>query len=535
MGLLTNSILGFFGGLGIFLYGTHLLSNGLQRIAASKMREYLTQLTDTRLKGMLSGIVTTFFLQSSTVTSILVVGLVSTSAISMAQAFGVILGSAIGTTLTVQILTFNIATIAPLFIFLGTVFSVFLKHNTMRVVGLISLSIGFIFFGINLITTSVSPISEHGPVLNTLVTLSEIPVVFAILSMVLTALFHSSAAMIIIGIALVNSGVLSIHTVLPLVLGANVGSTIPVIVSSLTSSLEGRKLAFFTFFFKCTGVILAFIFLFYIWNPIELIPGTSERKIANFHTFFNLAIALIFLPLLPLVVKLFDYVFPKKTVEQMFTVKLDDKMLEVPEEALSSSKRQIVKLATVVFDDMIKRLSPYMEGKHEGNSLKQVEMIIDESYIKIQQYLLKLGQRDLTNSQSNQEVKLLNILNEIEHIGDTVIRFISMAEKVHDQKIELSEKDLQQLKELLTHIEQTYQNSLQAFKHDDHNIARETIQSQSLIYQFENDIKFEHFNSLINKHEYNPKISAVYLDITNQLLQVYHHSMNISRTVLGLI
>src|SRR5699024_8631327 len=132
-------------GLGIFLYGTHLLSNGLQKVGASKMRKYLASMTNTRIKGILSGVLATFFLQSSTVTNILVVGLVSGSIITLSQAFGVVLGAAVGTTLTVQILTFDVAQYASIFIFLGAVFVMFVKHQAWRSAGQITLSIGFIF------------------------------------------------------------------------------------------------------------------------------------------------------------------------------------------------------------------------------------------------------------------------------------------------------------------------------------------------------------------------------------------------------
>src|SRR5690625_4954096 len=221
--IMFGSILGFVGGLGIFLYGTHLLGNGLQKIGASKMREYLGTITNTRIKGMLSGIFVTFFLQSSTVTNILVVGLVGGSIITLSQAFGIILGSAIGTTLTVQVLTFDVSKYATLFIFLGVVFIMFIKKSKWRSVGNIVLSIGFIFFGIGVISSSLIPLSENELILYYLISLSEKPILFALVGMIFTALIHSSAAMIIIGIALVTSDVLSISAVLPLVLGANVG------------------------------------------------------------------------------------------------------------------------------------------------------------------------------------------------------------------------------------------------------------------------------------------------------------------------
>lgn len=529
------SLLGFFGGLGIFLYGTHLLSNGLQKIGASKMRKSLAAMTNTRIKGILSGIGVTFFLQSSTVTNILVVGLVGGSIITLSQAFGIVLGSAIGTTLTVQILTFDVAQYASIFIFLGAVFMIFVNKNAWKSIGQIALSIGFVFFGIDVITSSLEPLSESEGVLHFLITLSENPILFALIGMVFTALMHSSAAMIIIGIAFVTSDVLSLQAVLPLVLGANVGATLPVVVSSLASQIEGKKLALFYFLFKGIGVVIAMSLLVFITNWVELLPGSPERQIAHFHTLFNIANAVLFFPFLPWIARVFKRIFPQQATTPVFTIRLDESLLTVPEEALISSKYEIVRLAEMVRENMINQLKGYIDGSIGIEDIHAVEHMIDASYIKIQQYLLKLGQRDLTSNQSNEEVKLLNILNDIEHIGDIVIRFISKAEKVSEKNISLSEKDQGQLKELLGYIEQSYADSLHAFKENDRKMARKNIQSQSAMNQFEKDAKFEHFNDLINKQEHNPDISAVYLDIVNQLIQVYHHSMNISRTVLGLI
>src|SRR5690625_2895149 len=350
-------ILGFFGGLRIFLYGTHLLSNSLQRIAASKMRAYLTKITNTRWKGIFSGIVATFFLQSSTVTSILVVGLVSTAALSLSQAFGIILGSAIGTTLTVQVLTFNISAYSTLFIFLGAIITIFIKHSKWKNSGLILLSIGFIFYGIHLISSSVSPVSSYEVVIDALLYVSGQPILFAFLAMLLAALFHSSAAVILIGIAFIDNGILAVEVIIPLILGANVGSTIPVVVSSLSLSLEGKKLAVFTFLFNFSGAVLFLIFLSFMMKGIELLPGEPGRQLAHFHTLFNVVNALIFLPLLPLAAKGFKHFFPEKKEEPLFRVHLNDKMLDVPEEALIHSKQEIVRLAALVRTDKIGRAS----------------------------------------------------------------------------------------------------------------------------------------------------------------------------------
>jgi len=532
---MVSIILGFLGGLGIFLYGTHLLSNGLQRVGASKMRQSLAAMTNTRIKGILSGIIVTFFLQSSTVTNILVVGLVGESILLLSQAFSIVLGSAIGTTFTVQILTFDIAQYASIFIILGTICIMFISKNVWKAIGQIMLSIGFIFFGIGVITSSLEPMSESEEVLAFLVQLSEKPVLLALIGVVFTALMHSSAAMIIIGIAFVTSGVLPISAVLPLVLGANVGDTLPVLISSLASQSEGKKLAIFNFLFKGIGATIAMLLLVFITDWVEYLPGSPERQIANFHTLLNIAIALLFIPFLPWIAKLFRKFLLQRELESSFQVKLDKELLAVPEEALISSKKEIYQLANMVKKDMINQLKGYIDGTVSKEALDDVENMIDESYIEIQQYLLMLGQNKLSSSQSNEEVKLLNILNDIEHIGDIVIRFISKVEKVKENNISLNTNDQEQLNELLDYVEQSYSNSLIAFKENSRKIARSNIQSQSNINQFEKDTKFEHFNSLITKQEHNPEISAVYLDVVNQLMQIYHHSQNISRTILGLI
>ncbi|WP_066190645.1 Na/Pi cotransporter family protein [Gracilibacillus timonensis] len=528
--------LGFFGGLGIFLYGNHLLSGSLQKIGAAKMRKSLTVMTNTRWKGVISGVIVTFFLQSSTVTNILVVGLVSGSIITLAQAFGIVLGSAIGTTLTVQILTFEVTQYSSLFIFIGAIFFIFVRHSIYKTIGQTMLSVGFIFFGIGLITNSLEPLSKNEAILNVLVQLSESPILLTLVSMLLTALMHSSAAMIVIGIAFVTSNILSVQAVLPLVLGANLGATLPVLVSSLSSKPEGKKLALFYFLFKTIGVTAALLILTFNNQWIGMLPGNAERQIANFHTFFNIFIAIIFFPFLPWIAQLFKRFFPERESSvSTFEVRLDESLLNVPEEALIHGKDEIFRLADFVKERMINRLTDYIKDNDMKEELYQVEQVIDMSYVQIQQYLLKLGQRDLSNKQSNQEVKLLNILNDIEHIGDIVMRFISKTEKISTENILLDQKEQQQLDELLEFIEQSFSDSLAAFKEDSHQLARSNIQGQSIISQFEKDIKFEHFNNLINKKEHNPDISAVYLDIINQLIQIYHHNQNISRTVLGLI
>src|SRR5699024_8215966 len=209
------------------------------------------------------------------------------------------------------------------------------------------------------------------------------------------------------------------------------------------------------------------------------LPGDIKIQIAHFNIFFNINITIIFLPLIPFIYRLITKVFPHKKKKITYTVNLNDNLLEIPDEALNQSKREIVRLGTHVKENMIMKLNMFIKGGLDSESIFQVEKTIDESYIKIQKYLLKLGQQNLSSYQSIEEVKLLNILNDIENIGDTVVSFIKETKKVNLRNIHFTDKDIGHIKTFLTYIEETYQNSLKAFETVDHQIARRTIQSKS--------------------------------------------------------
>ncbi|MFC4618524.1 Na/Pi cotransporter family protein [Camelliibacillus cellulosilyticus] len=528
-----NSLLGFIAGVGIFIYGAHLLSKGLQQLAVSKLRLYMTSFTNTRLKGFISGIIITFFLQSSTVTSIIVVGLVGSSVLSMTQALSVVLGSAVGTTITVQVLAFDISKYSAFFILSGAILYLFIRGSKVKMIGQILIGLGFVFFGIGFISSSLEPLSHIPAALHFLTWLATRPLLFAFVCIVLTAALHNSAAMIMIGLSFVTHGVFTLDQVIPLVIGANVGATIPVFISSLSSSDEGKKVAFSLFVFKFAGFVLCLILLPWLSRWIYLLPGGAAREVANFHTVFNIVTGAIFLPFLEPMARLIHRLFPTRKTEP--AIRLSESLLDVPEEALIKTEGEILKLGHDVRDHMIRQLGSYLEGSLDFDSIYRVEKRIDEGYQVIQKYLLKLGQQDLSTAQSNQEVKLLYILNDIESIGDTVIQFMSLIDKARKENIELGGHDRALLERFIAHIDAALSQSIEALEQEDSRIAMKNIQSEPVVSQFEMDLKFNHFNRLIDKNEYNPSISAIYLDIVNQLLRVYQHSLNISRTVLGLI
>ncbi|GGE26833.1 Na/Pi cotransporter II-like protein [Pullulanibacillus camelliae] len=530
---MLNHLLSFLTGVGLFIYGAHLLSKGLQRLAITKLRHYMSTFTNTRLKGLMSGFIMTCLMQSSTVTSIIVVGLVDSSVLSLAQALGVILGSGIGTTVIVQILTFNISRFSALFIFCGVILFLFIKGSRLKTIGQVLIGFGFVLLGIELITSSLVPLGKLRGFLHLITVLSSHPLLFVVISALCTAVLHNSAAMIMIGISFVTSGTLGVPEVLPLILGANVGATLPVFVSSLSASTEGKRVALSYMLFKCVGAGLCLTLLPWLGRSIYWLPGQLERQVANFHTALNMGIALLFLPFLPSFTRMIHKVFPGKQSE--IAKRLNDTLLSVPDEALLKTKIEILQLAYEVKDRMIVRLPYYLEDPKEFEPIQQTEQTVDDSYRMIQKYLLKLGQQDLTDTQSDKEVQLLYVLNDIESIGDNVMQCLNLIQKSRLQNIEMPHQDYQILETFIEYIEEALEKSIQALERQDTAIAMKNIQSEPIVSQFEMDLKFNHFNRLIDKNEYNPAISAIYLDLINQLLSIYQHALNVSRTVLGLI
>lgn len=531
-----NIILSLLGGIGIFLYGMHLLSKGMERVAVSKMKQYIASFTSNRYKGFLIGIIATFFMQSSTATSIIVIGLVGSSVIGLLQAFGVILGSSVGTTLTVQLLAFNITEYSTIFIFLGAVLIIFLKKKRKaKSFGQAFMGFGFIFFGIGTMSDAFEPLSNNTDFLSFFSSLQEQPILLLVISLLLTVLMHSSATVIVIAMSLATTGALEPSSVIPVILGANLGATFPAIISSLASTAEGRKVAVSYFAFKLTGVALCFPLIYLSDNLVQYLPGETERQIANMHTLFNIFVALLFLPFLGMVAAFIDKMLPKNEKNE-FSIDIDDSLLDYPEEALDQMTKEVSKLASIVERDMVRNLPAVLQQDEATRAaVFEKEKYVDEAYKTLQNILLKIGQQDLSETESDQEVKLLYILNDLEHTGDVIKNIGEISAKKEEFGIQLNEDDLKSLLHMNEQISQSFSKSITAFQNNDLEKAKEVLNDHTYFLQLEKDMRFAYFNNRIVRNEVDSTVNDSYLDMISHLLRVHQHAVNISQTLLGIV
>ena len=325
---------GLIGGLGLFLYGMQLMSEGLQQSAGDKMRSILGKLTKNKFIGVGLGTFVTSIIQSSSATTVMLVGFVNAGLLTFARAVPVIFGAAIGTTITAQILAFKLDDYALLFIGIGFFIYFIFKNEKIKHIGTTILGFGILFFGMKIMSDTMAPLRSYQPFINFLLHLKS-PVVGIIAGIIFTAIIQSSSAFIGILIILAGQGMLTPEISLPLVLGSNIGTTITAMIASINTNRASKKVAFAHFFIKFFGVL---IFIFLIpellqvveWlNPIQNrdLGVVVPREIANAHTIFNIAITVLFLPFSAIIIKLLDKILPDKETPKQFQLRYMNNLL----------------------------------------------------------------------------------------------------------------------------------------------------------------------------------------------------------------
>ncbi|MBS1117023.1 MAG: hypothetical protein H6Q87_1407, partial [candidate division NC10 bacterium] len=294
---MTNVMLiALFGGMALLLYGMQLVGEGLQQAAGGRMRHILSNITNSRLKGMLAGAFITAVIQSSSATTVMLVGFASSGLMNLAQCVSVILGADIGTTFTVQLIAFKIFDYALLLVGVGFLLIFACRRKVLKFFGQAILGFGFIFFAMKLMADAMAPLHDSEIVRMLLVSLSDQPFLGLIIAATFSALVHSSAATIGLAITLALQGLMPLAAAVPVIFGANIGTCVTAFASSIGSHTEAKRVAMAHVFFKVVGVVLFFPFITPFARLAEMTAGDVPRQIANAHTLFNVGITILFLP-----------------------------------------------------------------------------------------------------------------------------------------------------------------------------------------------------------------------------------------------
>ena len=446
---------GLFGGMGMFLYGMEMMSDGMKVTAGNSMRTILEKLTSNKYLAVLVGAFVTMVIQSSSATTVMLVSFVNSGLLAFSQALGVILGSNIGSTVTAQIVAFKVTDYALLLIAAGSLMSLFSKKDTVKNLGFVILGFGLLFYGMKVMSDTMKPLRAD-PAFNSILTSFENPFLGILAGAIFTALVQSSSATTGIVITLASGGSITLEAGIPLIFGANIGTCITALLAGLNASRDAKRVAVAHVTFNLLGVLL---FCFWIPTFADFVSQTSQnipRQIANAHTFFNILASIVFIPFTGFIAKTIIHYFPDKEVdrniEKPAVLHLDESLIGQPEAAINSAQAEIKGVVGLTERIVGTLVRPFVNSKNlsdvENSDLdfmsgtnQRIEKIGFLNQ-KINDYLIATSKSDLSSSQSKELFTLVSIVNYLGSMNDLIkLRFVSLVSKKEGINDEFSEND----------------------------------------------------------------------------------------------
>ena len=426
-------IIGLFGGLGMFLYGMEMMSDGMKMTAGNRMRSILKKLTSNRFIAVFVGAFITMIIQSSSATTVMLVSFVNSGLLNFVQALGVILGSNIGSTVTAQIVAFKVTDYALLLIAVGSIMALFSKKDSAKHIGFVILGFGLLFYGMKVMSDTMKPLRTD-PTFNSILTSFENPFLGILAGAIFTALVQSSSATTGIVITLASSGSITLEAGIPLILGANIGTCITALLAGLKATRDAKRVAIGHVLFNVIGVL---VFCFWIPTFADLVAQTTDnvpRQIANAHTIFNIVSTMLFIPFAPFISRTIIRYFPDKeklrNIEKPAILNLDEKVLSYPTAAINNAQAEISGVVGLTERVVGSLVPPFITDKDQSDvenpelnlitglhqRLEKIKYLNDN----ISNYLIKISQQDLTSHQSREVFALVSATNYLNSINDTV-------------------------------------------------------------------------------------------------------------------
>ncbi len=536
------------GGLAIFIYGMKIMSDGLHHVAGERMRTILRLFSSNRLMAVASGAAVTCVIQSSSASTVMVIGFINAGLLTLCQATGLIFGANIGTTITAQLVAFKISWIIMPAIVVGLLLS-FIPRRQIANWSETVLGFGFLFLGMDLMSGSLKGLSANPAFAKAFQIFQCAPVdgnwhlpAGALLGAICigtlaTFIIQSSSACTGIIIALGSSGLLDLYTAVALVLGSNIGTTITAQLAALTTNRVAKQAALAHTLFNVIGVLLislSFLIPFHdqpaFFALIDRLGGDLPRQIANAHTVFNVFTTLILLPFIPLFAKVCEKLIPLKDAKVKYQ-RLEPHLLDSPAIALAqttSSLRQMLKKAWKMIDCSLKI---YIDNDEKNQAmvrqLEKREADIDARQKDITGYLSELMRRDLTKRQAEQIPLLLHCTNDAERIGDHTAIIRSITEKLNAENLRFSTEAEEEFKNICHILKELANSSIGLLSVNDESAIAMAQQVQKRIFSILDNSEAEHL-ARINNGECRPQVGILYLELLEEIRKVARHLENIN-------
>lgn len=529
----------FLGGLGLFLYSIKTMGDGLQQAAGDRLRYYIDKYTSNPFLGVLVGIVVTALIQSSTGVTVITVGLVSASLLTLRQAIGIIMGANIGTTVTSFIIGFKLGEYALPLIFLGTMFLFFTKNRTANNIGRILFGVGGIFYALNLISAGMSPLKDLPQFKEYMVTLGQNPILGVVAGAVITVLIQASSATIGILQGLYAGGFLDLKGALPVLFGDNIGTTLTVIIAAAGANISAKRVAATHVTFNVLGTILCLILLGPFTSMIEyfqaLLHLSPEMTIAFSHGAFNVSNTIVQFPFIGALAYFVTKLIPgEDEVVKYEPLYLDEQLIkQAPSIALGNAKKELLHLgnyAVKAFDlsyDYI--INSNEKVAEKGHKTEEAINTIDE---KLTRYLISLSSEALSQKESEVLTNILDSSRDLERIGDHAEALINLNDYLQRKNVQFSNSALEELEEIYRQTSDFVKDALECVENNDLEKAQSLIERHKAINKMERVLRKTHIKRL-NNGECSTQAGVNFIDIISHYTRVSDHAMNLAEKVLA--
>ena len=533
----TTVILSMMGGLGLFLFGMKVMSDSIENAAGAKLRGILETLTTNRFAGMLVGVVFTAIIQSSSACTVMVVSFVNSGLMDLYQAAGVIFGANIGTTVTSQLVSFNLSEYAPVFLLVGVIFAMFSKNDLIKKIANIVIGFGILFLGLSIMSTAMSGMSDDPLVTGTLSSLKS-PVLGILVGTLVTGIIQSSSVTVSIILLMAKENLIDIHICLYIILGCNIGACVPALLTGLAGKKEAKRAALIHLFFNIIGTIIMYVILKLgedkVLQLLYYISGDDKgRIIANAHTLFKCFQVAILLPVSGLIVKLTYLAVPGKDADvgyrEQFQLKyIGEKVIFSPATAVVDAIKELERMGSLASENLNRAMNALITLDEEDiNEVYDVEKNINFLNHAITNYLVKVGQMNLPVDDRKQIGALFHVANDIERIGDHAENVADAARTRREKNVAFSKTAQKELGEILGMVNTIVQYSMETFSTNSDEHLKEVEDIEDKIDVKERELQDHHIERL-TKNECTPEAGMLFSDIVSGLERVADHATNIA-------
>lgn len=530
-----ETVLPVIGGLGLFLYGMTIMGEGLQKVAGQKLKRLIEVLTNNRIMGVAVGTLVTMVIQSSSGTTVMVIGFVNAGLMSLSQAVGVIMGANIGTTVTAQLIAFKITDYAPIAVAIGVAIWIINSKKKAQNIAEVMIGFGILFIGMNMMGDGLKPLADSPVFSNLIIGLNNNPILGMLVGLILTTVVQSSSASIGLLQALAGQGLIGINIAFPILFGENIGTTTTGLISSIGANKTAKKAAIIHFLFNLIGTL---IFMFILKIPIEkavvyISPDNIPRQIANAHTLFNIINVLIQLPFAGLLVKAANRLVPGEDIQgDKESIYLDSRIIETPSIALGQVRKEVVRMGEYVQDNLVRCQNGIINNDTKDIEMTlEIEKTINKLQKEISEYLVKISNASLSDKQHTEVNAYFNSIGDIERIGDHAENIVELAKEKIEGNFQFTSQAEKELNIMFSKCQKALKYAIEALEENAEDPARLVLVLENEVDELEYVNRQNHLSRL-NKGQCGTSSGIIFLDAISNLERISDHSANLALYVL---